>query len=266
MKFSLTRNMSRLKKKLLLYFILIAIVSISVSAEIIFELSSPRFKDSIEENFFNELGKSMPMGDVEKIRQSMNTNTVFDPLYDLRNRMILLLLVVSVSIFGAFFLFTKDIVSPMDGMVDATKKIAGGDLTIIVPKMSEDEIGQMAELINDMNVNQQDMIMQIKQEVERHNKKLNDASKKINKIMNEDITRNILTKKRMKLSDFKRVIKLGREINQFIDTMTSDLTALMAYVNMYKTYKSKANTEISQDEINNAIDSYQSKPENGGGK
>lgn len=249
--------MSRLKKKLLLYFILVAIVSISVSAEIILEMSSPRFRTSIQNNFYQELGKQVSPELLARLRANISEEEVFRPLFSFRNRMILLLMVISASIFAAFMLFARDIVSPMDGMVDATKKIADGDLTVTVPVMSEDEIGQMGRLINDMNINLQDMIMQIRQEVERHNKKIRDLNAKIAGIMTPELSDNVELSRRMKLSDFKKLFELGREVDGMLVSMSSDLAALLAFINMYKTYRSKTQAEITQEELDRAITAYQ---------
>ena len=116
MKLNPFSNMSRLKKKLMLYFLLIAIVSVSVSAEIILEVSSKRFQNQIQENFITSLKKNVNSKTLKQIKSDMKADNIFKPIYDLRNRMVLLLLVVSGCIIAAFFLFTKDIVSPMDGI------------------------------------------------------------------------------------------------------------------------------------------------------
>lgn len=165
------KPMSRLKKKLLLYFLLISIVSISVSAEIIFEVGSSRFKDSIKYSFFTQMEHSVSPGAIETFKASVDDEALFKPITDLRNRMILLLLVISGSIIAALFLFTRDIVSPMDGMVEATKRMADGDLTASVPVISHDEIGQIGDLINSMNEKLLDMIIQVKQDLNRHKDK-----------------------------------------------------------------------------------------------
>ena len=254
MKLFFNKEMSRLKKKLMLYFILIAIVSISVSAEIILEMSSPGFQHNIEENFYKNIEGQVSEEKLVSIKKNTDHDFIFDPIYNLRNRMILLLLVVSASIIGAFFMFAKDIVSPMDGMVEATKKIADGDLTVTVPIMSEDEIGQIAGLINDMNINLQDMIMQIRQEISRHMEQIIKASFKISEIINVDISKKILNDKKLKVSDFKKMLKLGEDVVEILETMSDELFALQKFVKMYKTYG--VHNEITQDEISKAFSNY----------
>jgi methyl-accepting chemotaxis protein len=254
MKFSSRFKMTRLKKKLLLYFILISIVSISVSAEIIFEMSSQRFRQSIQDNFSRQMALQVRPAQLEILKNNIDYDYVFSPLFNLRNRMILLLVVVSVSIIGAFFLFTKDIVSPMDGMVEATKKIAAGDLTVTVPVMSEDEIGQVASLINDMNVNLQDMIMQIRQEINRHLQQIIKASYKVGEIVREDVAESVMRDKKLSMRNYKNMMKFGREVVNILESMSDEMFALEKFVKMYKTYGS--HTEILQKDIDKELRRY----------
>jgi len=247
-------EMSRLKKKLLLYFILVSIVSISVSAEIIFEMSSPRFRETIMHNFSNQLALHVPPQRAAELNRSIDADYVFGPVFELRNRMILLLIVVSASIISAFFLFTRDIVSPMDGMVDATKRIADGDLTVTVPVMSEDEIGQVARLINEMNVNLQDMIMQIRQEISRHMEQIIKASYRLSQIINDDMSERILKEKRLRISEFKTMRQSAQEVVHILENMSDELFALQKFVKMYKTYGQ--HTEILQSEIDKAFQRF----------
>ena len=251
------KPMSRLKRKLLLYFILISIVSISVSAEIIFEMSSNHFKKQIKDSIYQEITQSLPRKDIDKLEQKIDEDTGFAPINELRNRMILLLLVISASIIAALILFTRDIVSPMDGMVEATKKIADGDLTVSVPVTSNDEIGQVGNLINTMNEKLLDMIIQVKQDLNRHKDKMKVAANMLNDLIKKSKTDQVLKQKRMHVKDFRIMLKAGRDMINLLEMMTSDLTSLQNFVNMYKTYTLK--TELSQSEIEEAIRFYEDK-------
>jgi len=252
----LKKEKSRLKKKLTLYFILIAIVSISVSVEMIFEFSSAKFRNDIRNNLIIEVQQGVPAAYVQKLNVDRLNAAVQDPIIDLRNRMILLLLVVFASIVGAFIMFAKDIVSPMDSIVEAIKKISDGDLTVTVPVMSEDEIGQIATLINDMNINLQNMIVQIRQEISRHKNKIKAATETINSVSQKNADE-IIENKKMKVSDFKNMIKLSSDVVKLLDMMLIDLGALETFVKMYKTYS--VHTEINQKEIDKVLDQYKVK-------
>jgi methyl-accepting chemotaxis protein len=168
------------------------------------------------------------------------------------------MLIICGSIIFAFRLFTKDIVHPMDGIVEATKKIADGDLTVTVPVMSEDEIGQIAKLINDMNVNLQDMIMQIKQEIERHKAKIQQATETMSLISQEN-SKEIIEKKEMKLSDFKKIMKLSKDVVKLHNTMMTEIDALDTFVKMYKTYSIGGGTDIDQSELDKILNQYNGK-------
>lgn len=250
----LVREKSRLKKKLTLYFILISVVSISVSAEIIFEFSSGKFRSDVTENLLIQVQKGVSAENLKNLDAEQMKIAVKKPISDLRNRMILLLLVVFASIVGAFIMFARDIVSPMDGIVEATKKIADGDLTVTVPVMTDDEIGQIATLINDMNINLQDMIMQIRQEVARHRIKIKEATDKITGMIYGSSADEIIENRKMKISDFQKMTKLNRDVIKLLETMLTDLGALETFVKMYKTYA--VHTEIKQREIDRVLQEY----------
>ncbi len=259
MFFQTQKKMSRLRKKLLLYFILISIVSVSVSAEIIFEVSSWRLQNSIMDNFYNHTAGYVDAETLALIKENSDTGEIFAPAREFIGRMILLLIVVTGCIIVALYMFTKDIVSPMDEMVEATKKIAEGDLTVTVPVLSEDEIGLVASLINDMNINLQDMIMQIRQEINRHMEQIIKASYTISEFTKEELTGEIIENKKMKLSDFKKIINFSKEIVYILERMSEELFALQKFVNMYKTYQ--PHTEISQNEIFNAMKQFSTSEE-----
>lgn len=254
MKFIFSNNMSRLKKKLLLYFLLIAIVSISVSAEIILEVSSAKLENEIKSNFYSQIEKIEPDQHLLEIQKRMDHTAVFEPIYKLRNRMILFLLFVSASIIAAFVLFTKDIVSPMDGIVDATKKIVAGDLTISVPVMTEDEIGLIASLINDMNKNLTDMINQVRNELNKYKIKLIDSHNTISQLMSDKYNEKIIAEKKIRLSEFKSNIIQTKSVINSLTAIIDDLFELQKYLSMYKTYTIRS--DLSQNEIDEAVGGF----------
>ena len=254
MKAIFTKNMSRLRKKLLLYFLLISIVSISVSAEIILEVSSPVFSHRIENNFYNQLKKDMPEEKAKLFMASLNEEAVFDPIYNLRNRTILLLMVIFVTIIGALFLFTKDIVDPLDVMVTATKKIVDGDLTVKVPVITADEIGQIAGLINDLNEMFFNMIIQIKNDLNRHKNNIAIAARLLNKINDDDSPGKSIYPAELNGSNGKSAAKISIEVISLLEDVLGDLTSLQNFMSKYKIYSLKS--ELSQEEIEKALKNY----------
>ena len=77
------------------------------------------------------------------------------------------------------------------------------------------------------------------------------ASYKIREIVNEEATEKILLKKRMRLSEFKKMQQFGRDVAHMLETMSDELYALQKFVNMYKTYQ--VQQEITQEEIEKAL-------------
>lgn len=254
MRLKFLKPMSRLKKKLMIYFILIAIVSISVSAEIILEMSSPKFQEAINLNYYKQLESKMPHEDVAMLIKETDSQIIFKPVYDLRNRMVLLLFVVSASIIGAFFMFTKDIVSPMDGIVKATQKIAKGNLAITVPVLTKDEIGQIADLINEMNINLRDMILQTRHEINRQMGQIAKASYKIGEVIDDKETGNAVKSRKIRLSNFKMIIQNCNEVIDILENMNDEFYEFEKFLKMYKTFK--ARYEISQVEIDDALNGH----------
>lgn len=254
MFFKKFKNMSRLKKKLMIYFILIAIVSVSVSAEMILEISSQKFQNSVIEKFYEQLSIHFSKSVVETVKKDVNPDEVYSPITNLRNRMILFLLVISGSIGMAFLLFAKDIVYPMDCMVDATKKITRGDLTVHVPVMSTDEIGQIAGLINDMNINLQDVLMRIQQDVEQHLKEAKEIEAFIEHSLNLEKDKKIISSKKMHKSDFVKIIDSQHNIQSVINKMNKELNSLIKFLDMFNTYSIP--DEITQEEIEATLEHY----------
>ncbi len=244
---------SRLRKKLLLYFILVAVVSISVSAQIIMEMSSARFRTMIKKQYVEEIRGEFGEETAEKVA-SVDISSFSTPIGRLRDRMILMLIVVTISIVGAFSMFVKDIVEPMDGLVEATKKIASGDLNAHAPVMSEDEIGQLAELINDMNINMQDLITQVRRELDNYNFEIAFAVAMIGQILESENAGQALKQKKLKLSEYRRILELNKSVQNVLDKMSDKITSLHSFISTYTNYT--ISSEVTQKEIDESLSHY----------
>lgn len=247
---------SKLKRKLNLYFLLIAIVAISVSAEIILEMSEGTIPAHILSNATEEYGTVLGENFVAQLKSAeslVDYDKIFYPIYDMRNRMILLLLVVTGCIVVSFFMFSRDIVSPMGNMVNAAKKLAAGDLTVKIPVDSQDEIGQVGELINEMNAKMLDMIKQIQDDIGRYREKVSSLAEFVDGLLPEEKTGDIVESRRLKLSDFTKMTKGIHKCSTSIKSMKKDLDAVEIFVNMYKTYRMG---EVSDGEVLTALEEY----------
>ena len=188
--------------------------------------------------FQTELAKDISNEKAEKfMKETLDVDSLFEVFNVFQMRMILLLAVVTASIVGAFFMFAREIVAPMEGMVAATKKIADGDLSATVPVKSNDEIGQIGNLINDMSVNLQEMIIQIRQESKRLREKITQANEKVTKSLHTEELTKAIEEKRIRLTDLKTIISTGDELSTILDDMVIELSSLQAFINMYKVFQ-----------------------------
>ncbi|MCL1865326.1 MAG: HAMP domain-containing protein [Spirochaetes bacterium] len=234
-------------------------VSISVSVEMIIEFSTAKFRDDISASIVKTevVNSLIPDNNNKKTDEYVKkieklNSAISEPISDFRNRIIIIMIIICGSIFAAFRLFAKDIVSPMEHIVEATKKIADGDLTVTVPVMTNDEIGQIAKLINDMNINLQRMIIQIKQELDRHKEKIQHSSKTIS-LISQESAKEMIEKREIRLSDFKKMVKLNKEVVKLLETMLFDTDSLENFVNMYKTYTIDGTTNVRQAELDKIL-------------
>ncbi|MCL2025381.1 MAG: HAMP domain-containing protein [Leptospirales bacterium] len=225
------------------------------------EVSSKKMQTEILYNIKTEYKNNVDFiaGDVSIDESKVDYRKLFGPIFTLRNRIILLLIVVVLTILCSLVMFAKDIVNPMDGMVDATRKIVDGDLTVKVPVMTEDEIGQIATLINDMNAKILDMIDQLKQDIGRHKDNVTHINELIMDLIPDNKSDEIVVNKKMRLSEFRKVIVNINQCALLLEDMNSDLSSLQTFINMYKTYS--VTTDISDDEIFSALEAFKAQNE-----
>lgn len=87
----------------------------------------------------SRVGAVVAIQDVTTIEETAKKN----------NQLVLLIAIIGVVFIGGamVFLVTKSILQPLDKVVDATTRVAGGDLSAEITFKSDDEIGQLAEMI-----------------------------------------------------------------------------------------------------------------------
>lgn len=145
------RPFSKLKKKMLIYFFLIAFVSLIVGLEMVWEIGEPKLVNQIAENFIENNPEV-------QLTESM-TKEIFQPLEELQIRMLLLLFIVALCITVTLIIYIRNIANPLDDMLVAAKSISEGNLATTVPVSSDDEIGQLGEIYNDLAVNFQEALL-----------------------------------------------------------------------------------------------------------
>ncbi|CAN2041174.1 HAMP domain-containing protein [Candidatus Magnetomoraceae bacterium gMMP-15] len=146
-------HISNIRKRLLIYFFLIIFVTFSVNIQLIFEIGNNRLHTQISESM-----NSQPS---EHQVKNQDTSGVQKILKKLQYRMILVTIIVFLCVIATMFVFIHNIVEPMDEMARVTKKMADGNLDEPVPVRNHDEIGKIAELINDLAMNLQEILLYV---------------------------------------------------------------------------------------------------------
>lgn len=253
-------GVSRIKRKLVLYFILISIVSISVSFEIILEVSESHFRNQIavriEEVYKNKfknhhLDSTKNENDATLLLNSNETGNIFDPLDNLRIRIFLLIAVIIGTIITAFSLFSRDIAHPIDVLVAGARKLADGDLTTQIPVLSDDEIGDLGNLINDMNINLQELIVNIRYEMKRMSDQITQLESDSAGMLNVEDLEDAIHNRRIKITDFKALHENRNHAIGLMANMKYDLDALSDLVNMYKVYRVGQDSESGRETVEN---------------
>ena len=148
---------SNLKKKLLMYFLLIVIVSLSISLELIWEVGEVKLTNGISEEI---MAQAQEKGVISTV-QNFDYTEIFKPLKRLQIRMLIVLTLVLISIFVTLYFFIKDVVGPLDEMVKTAKEISKGNLSKTVPVATKDEIGQLGIVINDITADFQEVLLMV---------------------------------------------------------------------------------------------------------
>ncbi len=146
-------RISNLRKRLLIYFILIIFVTMSVGLQLIYEAGSPRLINKVSEAAKADVSTEM--------ETAPEQNGVTQVLKNLQYRMILIMLIVFVCIVATMFVFVRNIVEPLDAIGKSAKRITDGHLDETVPIRCNDEIGKIGELINDLAINLQEVLLHV---------------------------------------------------------------------------------------------------------
>ncbi len=80
----------------------------------------------------------------------INQDEIMEPVISLRNRIFIIVLVVSIVIVVVSIIFARSIARPINKGVDFAQKLANGDLTAEVDIHQQDEIGKLAQALENM--------------------------------------------------------------------------------------------------------------------
>ena len=148
---------SDLKKKLLIYFLLVVFVCIAITVELIIEVGESKLTDQITELIMVQAEEHA----AADVVAGFDYESIYEPLNHLQIRMIIVLGVVLAAVFFTLFFFIKDVAGPLDEMVQTAKEISKGNLAKTVPVYTKDEIGQLGGIINDITADFQEVLLMV---------------------------------------------------------------------------------------------------------
>ncbi|HOO71357.1 MAG TPA: HAMP domain-containing protein [Spirochaetota bacterium] len=138
-----------LRKKMIFYFLLIAIANIFVAGEILWEIKSADYRTNVAQEVTLIKEGAKPVTHVYMILDNLSRKFVI---------MILILIVVSAVV---LFLFVWQIASPIQYMINQAEKMADGDLSIRIDIKSKDEMAVLGKLVNELSINLQEVLAQL---------------------------------------------------------------------------------------------------------
>ncbi len=136
-----------LQRTMIIYFLLIGFASSMVGLEFVAETHSSDLKKELAANF-QKHSKGL-----------MNLDDAFAPIDRLRSKAILMLVVILFVMVIILTMFIKNITEPLQHMIEASRKISGGDLSRTITIRSKNELYQLGSVINEMSSNLQEIIM-----------------------------------------------------------------------------------------------------------
>jgi methyl-accepting chemotaxis protein len=135
------------RNKILLVFCLLALAAVVVDMKFVFDVS----------------------GEMAKAGKARVTNPEGDPLITVpvpvellgyvRTRMSLALAVTFLCLASMIYLYVRKVHRPLKQVVRATKEMSNGNLSDPIRPNSRDEVGELAEVINDLAANYQEVLL-----------------------------------------------------------------------------------------------------------
>ena len=139
-----------LKRKMVFYFLMVAIANVFLAIELLWEIRSESYRAMVIKQVTIIKNGDLPVEHIFSIMDGLTEKFII---------MVGILIIVSAVV---LFLYVIQIASPIQYMLDKAKKIAQGDLSLTIDLKSQDEIADLGNLINDLTVNLQEIIVQMK--------------------------------------------------------------------------------------------------------
>lgn len=136
-----------LQRTMIIYFLLIGFASLMVGVEFIADTHGEGLK------------KELLSGFDQYAKGEIAEEDLFNPINRLRSKAVLMIGIILIVVVIVLTMFIKNITEPLQHMIEAAKKISGGDLSQTVTVHANNEIAALGNVINEMSSNLQEIIL-----------------------------------------------------------------------------------------------------------
>jgi methyl-accepting chemotaxis protein len=207
MKFTI-KHIGGLERKLLAYFLLIAVAALMIGVEFVVEMNSLTLKQQLWEK----------MSSSEIGHEFSKDSPAFDPIEKLRNKIIIMFAVLTVVVAIVLIMFIRNITAPLQHMVNIARQINRGDLSRIVRVESTDEIGTLGSAINELTSNLQEVAVHVRMTYTGVSEKIMKLEQKVEELYPDKKD----TKGKAKIEQIRKDIKdIENEINTLQEIASS---------------------------------------------
>jgi methyl-accepting chemotaxis protein len=145
----MAKKKNSLRRKMIFYFLLIALANIFVATEVIIELNSQSYQKIVLKSVADIINHKQPPEHILSVQNKIGKKYVI---------MMMILIIVSAVV---LLLFVRQVASPLQYVIDKSQKISAGDLSVTIRVHTQDEIAELANLINDLTINIQEILAQV---------------------------------------------------------------------------------------------------------
>jgi methyl-accepting chemotaxis protein len=141
------------RKKYLIYFIPAIFIIFFLGVELIYEVGSDGLYKKIVESISSKLPGHTNNPDMSEVRNILKSFHV---------RVIMVVSFLFLCFAVSAIMFYRNFVKPVDKMAKGVQRMAGGHLNELIQVSSDNEIGKIGELINDLAINMQEILLNCK--------------------------------------------------------------------------------------------------------
>jgi methyl-accepting chemotaxis protein len=132
---------------MIIYFLLIGFASILVGVEFLSETQGAKLREDLISGFEQYSNKKI------------SEDALFQPIDRLRNKAILMIVVVLCVVIVVLTMFIKNITEPLQHMIELAQDISKGDLSQTIEIKSNNELAKLGNVINEMSSNLQEITL-----------------------------------------------------------------------------------------------------------